>query len=120
VVRSAATGACRPWRHVGVRSLVADLEHKILRIGEPIGPDEALAVLELPDTDVVGLVDLAHRVRLEHCGPEVEVESILSAKTGGCPEDCHFWSQSRHWPPPGRPEPVLDPTAPGEAGRAAR
>jgi biotin synthase len=28
------------------------------------------------------------------CGPEVEVEGIVSAKTGGCPEDCHFCSQS--------------------------
>jgi biotin synthase len=28
------------------------------------------------------------------CGPEVEVEGIVSLKTGGCPEDCHFCSQS--------------------------
>ncbi len=28
------------------------------------------------------------------CGPEVEVEGIISLKTGGCPEDCHFCSQS--------------------------
>ena len=27
-------------------------------------------------------------------GPEVEVEGIVSLKTGGCPEDCHFCSQS--------------------------
>ncbi|MEO6702419.1 MAG: biotin synthase BioB, partial [Jatrophihabitantaceae bacterium] len=27
-------------------------------------------------------------------GPEVEVEGIVSVKTGGCPEDCHFCSQS--------------------------
>jgi biotin synthase len=33
-------------------------------------------------------------VRLAWCGPEVEIEGILSAKTGGCPEDCHFCSQS--------------------------
>jgi biotin synthase len=28
------------------------------------------------------------------CGPDVEVEGIVSLKTGGCPEDCHFCSQS--------------------------
>ena len=28
------------------------------------------------------------------CGPEVEVEGIISLKTGGCPGDCHFCSQS--------------------------
>ena len=40
------------------------------------------------------LLDLAHDVRLAWCGDEVEVEGIVSLKTGGCPEDCHFCSQS--------------------------
>ena len=31
---------------------------------------------------------------MKWCGPEVEVEGIISLKTGGCPEDCHFCSQS--------------------------
>jgi biotin synthase len=100
--------------------LVADLERKILCDNEPIDRGEALRVLELDDADVVGLVDLAHRVRLERCGPEVEVESILSAKTGGCPEDCHFCSQSRHWPTPVRPEPFIDTTELVEAARRSQ
>jgi len=33
-------------------------------------------------------------VRMRWCGPDVEVEGIVSLKTGGCPEDCHFCSQS--------------------------
>jgi biotin synthase len=37
---------------------------------------------------------VAHDVRMRWCGPEVEVEGIVSLKTGGCPEDCHFCSQS--------------------------
>jgi biotin synthase len=41
-------------------------------------------------------------VRLRHCGPEVEVEGIVSLKTGGCPEDCHFCSQSGLFPSPVR------------------
>ena len=36
------------------------------------------------------------------CGPEVEVEGIVSLKTGGCPEDCHFCSQSGQFPSPVR------------------
>ena len=33
--------------------------------------------------------------RLRHCGEDVEAgEGIISIKTGGCPEDCHFSSQS--------------------------
>jgi biotin synthase len=61
-----------------------------------VGLDEAgvLAVLTLPDEDLPAALQLAHEVRMRWCGPEVEVEGIVSVKTGGCPEDCHFCSQS--------------------------
>jgi biotin synthase len=61
-----------------------------------IGLDEAQALqcLQLPDDRVDELLDLAHEVRVRWCGDEVEVEGIVSLKTGGCPEDCHFCSQS--------------------------
>src|SRR3954469_17129295 len=60
------------------------------------GVDEAgiLAALRTPDEDLPELLQLAHDVRMKWCGPEVEVEGIVSLKTGGCPEDCHFCSQS--------------------------
>ena len=65
-------------------------------LGEGRGLDESqvLAVLQLPDESLPDLLALAHEVRLRWCGPEVEVEGIVSVKTGGCPEDCHFCSQS--------------------------
>ncbi|WP_433391949.1 biotin synthase BioB [Micromonospora sp. KLBMP9576] len=61
-----------------------------------VGLDEAgvLAVLRLPDEHLPAALQLAHEVRMRWCGPEVEVEGIVSLKTGGCPEDCHFCSQS--------------------------
>src|SRR5262245_10424236 len=61
-----------------------------------VGLDEAgvLAVLSLSDEDLPAALQLAHEVRMRWCGPEVEVEGIVSVKTGGCPEDCHFCSQS--------------------------
>jgi len=61
-----------------------------------VGLDEAqvLEVLRLPDAALDELLGLAHEVRMAWCGPEVEVEGIVSLKTGGCPEDCHFCSQS--------------------------
>ena len=40
------------------------------------------------------LIALAHKVRLAWCGPEVELESLINAKSGACPEDCAFCSQS--------------------------
>src|SRR3982750_3298503 len=65
-------------------------------LGDGDGLDEAgvRAVLRLPDDDLPELLQLAHEVRMAWCGPEVEVEGIVSVKTGGCPEDCHFCSQS--------------------------
>src|SRR5918995_7484297 len=61
-----------------------------------VGLDEAgvLAVLRLPDEHLTAALQLAHEVRMRWCGPEVAVEGIVSLKTGGCPEDCHFCSQS--------------------------
>jgi biotin synthase len=62
--------------------------------GQGLDETGVLAVLRLPDDEVAAALDAAHRVRMRWCGPEVEVEGIVSVKTGGCPEDCHFCSQS--------------------------
>jgi biotin synthase len=69
-----------------------------------VGLDEAqtLAVLQLPDDRIEDALALAHDVRMRWCGPEVEVEGIVSIKTGGCPEDCHFCSQSGRFESPVR------------------
>ncbi|MGZ8180176.1 biotin synthase BioB [Williamsia sp. SKLECPSW1] len=67
---------------------------KVLERGEALGRDEVLQVLQLGDDRLTDLLQLAHDVRMRWCGPEVEVEGIISLKTGGCPEDCHFCSQS--------------------------
>jgi biotin synthase len=65
-------------------------------LADGVGLDEAgvLEVLRLPDERLPEALQLAHDVRMRWCGPEVEVEGIVSLKTGGCPEDCHFCSQS--------------------------
>jgi len=41
------------------------------------------------------------------CGDMVEIEGILSAKTGGCPEDCQFCSQSSRYDTPVKAVPLL-------------
>jgi biotin synthase len=70
---------------------------------------ELAGLSELATESVPALASLAHEVRLAWCGPEVEVEGILSAKTGGCPEDCHFCSQSARFESPVKATPFLDP-----------
>src|SRR5450755_527560 len=75
---------------------------QVLDQGRGLSEDQALQVLELPDERVPEALDLAHTVRMRWCGPEVEVEGIVSLKTGGCPEDCHFCSQSGRFETPVR------------------
>jgi biotin synthase len=60
----------------------------------PLTRGEVAEVSALPLDQLPDLVALAHRVRLAYCGPEVELESLINAKSGACPEDCAFCSQS--------------------------
>jgi biotin synthase len=74
--------------------ILAVARRQVAERGEGLSQDQVLAVLRLPDDRLEELLSLAHEVRMAWCGPEVEVEGIISLKTGGCPEDCHFCSQS--------------------------
>ncbi|MGO4444819.1 biotin synthase BioB [Mycobacterium sp. 2YAF39] len=74
--------------------ILAKARDQVLERGEGLDQDQTLQVLQLPDENLDDLLALAHEVRMKWCGPDVEVEGIISLKTGGCPEDCHFCSQS--------------------------
>jgi biotin synthase len=67
---------------------------RVLDTGAGLAQADVLRVLTLPDEQIPAALAVAHQVRMRWCGPEVEVEGIVSVKTGGCPEDCHFCSQS--------------------------
>jgi biotin synthase len=66
----------------------------LLQERRPLTRDEVAAVAALPLDELPDLIALAHRVRLAYCGAEVELESLINAKSGACPEDCAFCSQS--------------------------
>jgi biotin synthase len=69
--------------------------------------DELRTLAALPAGELPALAEAAHAVRLAWCGDTVEIEGILSAKTGGCPEDCHFCSQSSRFDSPVKALPLL-------------
>jgi biotin synthase len=69
-------------------------EHALLDEHRRLTRDEALAVANLPIDELPSVIALAHKVRMAWCGPEVELESLINAKSGACPEDCAFCSQS--------------------------
>jgi biotin synthase len=83
-------------------AILAEARRQVLDDGIGLDERQALACLQLPDDDLGDLLALAHEVRMRWCGPEVEVEGIVSVKTGGCPEDCHFCSQSGQFQSPVR------------------
>lgn len=89
-------------------TLLDEARRAVLGGGRDLSLEELRGLASLPVEDVPSLAALAHEVRLDRCGPEVEVEGILSAKTGGCPEDCHFCSQSSKFETPVRPTGYLD------------
>jgi len=83
-------------------SVLSRAREQVLEAGVGLGEADLIEVLRLPDDQLEDLLALAHQVRMRWCGPEVEVEGIISLKTGGCPEDCHFCSQSGQFSSPVR------------------
>ncbi|MDE3086165.1 MAG: biotin synthase BioB [Acidobacteriota bacterium] len=94
---------------ISARDVLDGAARTLLEDRRPLDAEDLAALAVVPDDQVVELATLAHRVRLAWCGPSVEVEGILSAKTGGCPEDCHFCAQSSRFDTPVKATPFLDP-----------
>jgi biotin synthase len=90
------------------RATLAAAEQALLVERRLLDGGELEELSKLSDDRVVALASLAHQVRLAWSGATVEVEGILSAKTGGCPEDCHFCSQSSRFDSPVKATPFLD------------
>ncbi|WP_254602607.1 biotin synthase BioB [Sphingomonas bacterium] len=55
---------------------------------------EVRALFDLPFTDLLFRAASVHRAH--HAPDEVQLCTLLSIKTGGCPEDCGYCSQSAH------------------------
>jgi biotin synthase len=78
-------------------------------------------VRALYDTPLFSLVDRARAVHREHHRDgEVQLCTLLSVKTGGCPEDCAYCPQSSHYETSVGPEKMLDVGEVLEAARRAK
>ncbi|MEN1681066.1 MAG: biotin synthase BioB [Planctomycetota bacterium] len=78
------TGA-QPWN---------ELADQVLR-GESLSREQAEAVLACPDEQLLPLMDAAYRVRRHYFGNRVQLYFLMNAKSGLCPEDCGYCSQSK-------------------------
>jgi len=65
--------------------------------GHALSRGDALAVLNCPDNEFLALLDATFEVRRRHHGRKVHVHVLENAKSGSCPEDCSFCSQSSRY-----------------------
>ena len=69
--------------------------------------DQIRAVFNLPFPELIFQAQLAHREF--HKPEEVQLCRLLSIKTGACPEDCAYCSQSAHYKTPVARQKLMDP-----------
>lgn len=63
--------------------------------GETITRAEALSIMTAPDHEVLTILDAAFRVRRQYFNDSVQLYYLKNAKSGLCPEDCSYCSQSK-------------------------
>ncbi|MED1863070.1 biotin synthase BioB [Fictibacillus nanhaiensis] len=69
------------------------LAEKVLS-GEEITNEEALNILNCPDEDLLLLLHGAYQIRKHYYGNLVKLNMIINTKSGACPENCGYCSQS--------------------------
>ena len=63
--------------------------------GEAIDRQQALELLETSDENLLDLMAGAFRIRQHYFGKTVQLYFLMNAKSGLCPEDCTYCSQSK-------------------------
>ena len=80
-----------------MREFIKSIEKKILE-GQAITYDEAMKLADIKGKDnIAELCNSANKIREFFCGKEVDLCSIMNAKSGSCTEDCKFCAQSAYY-----------------------
>ena len=76
--------------------IIKELESKAIE-NQSLDNEEAVFLSNLNETDTFDLIASANRIREKFKGNKISLCSIVNAKSGRCPEDCVFCSQSNHY-----------------------
>ncbi|ARD49681.1 biotin synthase BioB [Sporosarcina sp. P33] len=69
------------------------LANKVLE-GHVLNDEEALAILNSPDEDLLLLLHATYSLRSHYFGNKVKLNMIINTKSGLCPENCGYCAQS--------------------------
>src|SRR5579859_1650436 len=98
--------------------LFGDLADRAIEL-QPPSRQEALAVLRVSDSETLSVVAEVARVRRHFFQDRVKLNFLLNIKSGLCPEDCHYCSQSKLSTAPIQRYRMLSPEAAVEAAEIA-
>lgn len=62
--------------------------------GKRLSDEETMAILTSDDKELLALIDGAYKIRHHYFGNRVRLNKIINAKSGMCPENCGYCSQS--------------------------
>ena len=62
--------------------------------GEKVSEENALAILHSPNSELLSLLQASYRIRHNFFSNKVSLHLLRNVKSGVCPEDCSFCSQS--------------------------
>ncbi len=81
-------------------------------------PEAVAALLDLPFTDLLHRAQTVHRAH--HAPNTIQLSTLVSIKTGGCPEDCGYCPQAARYHTPVGSEDMMDVADVIAAARAAK
>src|SRR5262249_46569542 len=99
-------------------AIEASLAHANAALRHDWSREEIRALFALPFPELIFRAQSVHRAHFDPT--EVQISTLLSIKTGGCPEDCAYCPQSVHYETEVRAEKLMDIDAVLAEARAAR
>lgn len=71
-----------------------DLADRVLN-GHQLSMEEGLSILNASDDETLEILSAAFKIRRKYFGKTVQLYFLMNAKSGLCPEDCNYCSQSK-------------------------